>query len=113
MVSDPRAQQAREHQLLAGKADELATRHRQQRDQLVRALRAEDPDRWTYRALAAAVGCTHELISAILHGRTGPGADRPDRRPHPRGRAERADNLADIPAGRADNAGRRGDNPPA
>lgn len=97
MVSDPRARQAREHQRFAAEADELATRHRKQRDQLVRRLRDEDPARWTYRALAAAVGCTPELISAILHGRTGPGADRPDRRhaaqpPATRRRPGRADN---------------------
>jgi hypothetical protein len=81
-VPDTRAQQAREHQRLAAEADELATRHRQQRDQLVRALRAADPSRWTYRTLADAVGCTRELINAIVHGRTGPAAVRPDRTRH-------------------------------
>ncbi|WP_256378447.1 hypothetical protein [Paenarthrobacter sp. CM16] len=31
--------------------------------------RQEDPDRWSYSALAAAVGCSKELIAAIVKGR--------------------------------------------
>lgn len=45
--------------------------HRTQRDRLIRQLREEDPDRWTYPALAAAVGCSPELVAAIIKGRTG------------------------------------------
>jgi len=47
----------------------LAERHRQQRDALVRQLREADPHTWSYSALAAAVGCSKELIAAIIKGR--------------------------------------------
>jgi AraC-like DNA-binding protein len=69
MPSDVRAQQAREHHRAA--ADDLvaADRHRTLRNQLVRQLRAEDPERWTYPALATAVGCSPELIAAIIQER--------------------------------------------
>lgn len=70
-MSDARAVQAREAHRLAGEAERLAARHRAQRDRLVRQLRAEDPARWSYTALAAAVGCSPELIAAIVKGRTG------------------------------------------
>ncbi len=63
---DARAQQAREHHLAASRVDSDARRHRDQRDALVRALRAEDPVRWSYGALAKAVGCSRELIRDIL-----------------------------------------------
>jgi hypothetical protein len=69
-MSDARAAQAREAHRLAGEADRLAAQHRMQRDRLVRQLRADDPGRWSYSALAAAVGCSPELIAAILKGRT-------------------------------------------
>ncbi|OLF16390.1 hypothetical protein [Actinophytocola xanthii] len=70
MVSDIRAQQAREHHERASAAAALAERHREQRNRLVRALRDADPRRWTYPALAKAVGCSPELIAAIVKGRT-------------------------------------------
>jgi len=63
---DIRAQQAREHHRESAGHTEQATRHRQQRDQLVRQLRADDPERWTYAALAKAVGCSPELIAYII-----------------------------------------------
>lgn len=66
MVSDARAQQARQHHQAAARALEDAGRHREQRDQLVRSLRREDPKRWTYPALAKAVGCSPELIAWIV-----------------------------------------------
>lgn len=66
MVSDIRAQQAREHHRKAASDDRSAAQNRGQRDRLVRALRAEDPRRWTYSALAAAVGCSPELIAHIV-----------------------------------------------
>jgi AraC-like DNA-binding protein len=66
---DIRAQQAREHHREAGGSEKQAARHRGQRDHLVRQLRAEDPRQWTYPALAAAVGCSPELIAHII--RTG------------------------------------------
>jgi hypothetical protein len=50
--------------------DKSARQHRDQRDRLVKQLRAEDSERWTYPALAAAVGCSRELIAAIVKDRT-------------------------------------------
>lgn len=69
VASDPRAQQAREHHRAKARDEESARLHKEQRDRLVRELRAEDPVRWTYPALAAAVGCSPELIAAIVKGR--------------------------------------------
>lgn len=66
-MPDARAQQAREKHRLAQKMNELAAQHRDQRDRIIRQLRAEDPVRWTYRALATAVGCTPELVAAICN----------------------------------------------
>lgn len=65
---DARAQQAREHHEAAARTNHEADVHRSQRDQLVRALRAEDPQRWSYNQLAKAVGCSKELIRLILRG---------------------------------------------
>jgi len=67
--SDARAQQAREHHEAAARALADADRHRDQRDQLVRSLRRDDPKRWTYLALAKAVGCSPELIAVIIKQR--------------------------------------------
>jgi len=65
-MSDPRAAHAREEHRLAGAADRLAAQHRAQRDRLIRRLRTEDPRRWTYAALGAAVKCSPELAAAIV-----------------------------------------------
>lgn len=65
-MSDIRAQQAREHHRNSIARTDEADREREQRDRLVRALRAEDPKTWTYPALAAAVGCSPELIAYII-----------------------------------------------
>lgn len=69
MPSDARAQQARAHHEAASAALNDATTHRDARDDLIRRLRAEDPDTWTYPALAKAVGCSPELIASIIKGR--------------------------------------------
>lgn len=69
-MSDPRATQAREAHRLSKEAEELGARHREVRDRIVRQLRAEDQKRWTYTALARAVGITPELVAAIVQGRT-------------------------------------------
>ncbi|WHU45134.1 hypothetical protein QNM97_13845 [Gordonia sp. L191] len=69
MTSDIRAQQAREHHLRSKESEAVAEQHRLSRNRLVRVLREEDPKRWTYRALASAVGCSSELIAAIVKGR--------------------------------------------
>lgn len=68
-MSDARVQQAREHHRHAAEAGEMAAQHRTQRDNLVRQLRSADPDRWTYVALAKAVGCSPELIAVIIRQR--------------------------------------------
>lgn len=70
MTSDARAQQAREHHRALDALKANGGRHREARNRLVRELRAEDPVRWTYPALAAAVDCSPELIAAIISGRT-------------------------------------------
>ncbi|MGH3985767.1 MAG: hypothetical protein ACRDTZ_00410 [Pseudonocardiaceae bacterium] len=69
-MSDPRAARAREEHRLAGDIGRVAAQHRESRDQLIRQLRTEDPRRWTYPALARAVGCSPELIAAIVKQRT-------------------------------------------
>jgi len=68
-VSDIRAQQAREHHRASAAATAESRQHQEQRNQLVRALRESDPQRWSYKALASAVGCSPELIAAIVKGR--------------------------------------------
>lgn len=68
-MSDIRAQQAREHHQAVAAASGDADRHRQQRNRLVRQLRQSDPTKWTYEALAQAVGCSSELIAAIVKER--------------------------------------------
>lgn len=70
MVSDIRAQQAREHHRAAAVATSEADQHRELRNKLIRELRKSDPQQWTYPALSKAVGCTPELIAAIIQGRT-------------------------------------------
>jgi hypothetical protein len=65
--------QARQHGQAAAELDGQAAAHRAQRDHLVRTLRAEDPVKWTYRALARDVGCSPELIAKIVQGHRCPG----------------------------------------
>lgn len=66
---DIRVQQAREHHRLSADSDREAAQHRAARNALIRALRADDPQRWTYKALAVAVGCSEELVAAVVKGR--------------------------------------------
>lgn len=68
-MSDIRAQQAREHHRAAAAAITDAEQHRELRNDLVRQLRHADPDQWSYAALARAVGCSPELIAAIIKER--------------------------------------------
>jgi len=56
---DIRATQAREHH-------EALTRHRAARDHLIRQLRQENPQYWTYRRLARVLDCSHQLIAYIV-----------------------------------------------
>ena len=65
-MSDLRAVAARKAHLEAEGADRAAAAQRDKRDRLVRQLRAEDPERWSLGALAAAVGCSRALIQRIL-----------------------------------------------
>lgn len=65
-MSDARAQQAREHHRLSRHTEAEANQHREIRDRLVRELRGADPSVWSYPALAAAVGCSPELIAHII-----------------------------------------------
>jgi biotin operon repressor len=44
----------------------LAASRRSERDRLILRLRAEDPGRWSYTALADALGCSRELIALVL-----------------------------------------------
>lgn len=67
---DVRAAQARENHRLAGESKAQARLYQEQRDHLVRLLRSEDPETWTFSALARAVGCSKELIALILKGET-------------------------------------------
>ena len=71
MVSDAQAAQARQHHRAATSAEEDAARHRAARDNLIRTLRADDPARWTYKAIAAAVGCEPQLVRWIITGDRG------------------------------------------
>ena len=68
MPSDPRAVSAREAHRLAGAAAHRATDQRARRNRLVRELRADDMNYWTYGRLAASVGCSVELIGKIVRG---------------------------------------------
>jgi hypothetical protein len=70
-MTDGRPAQARDLHRRALELDADAARIRENRDRLVRQLRAEDTDRWTYPALALAIGCSPQLIAAIIQGRTG------------------------------------------
>ena len=65
-TSDARAARARELHRKAAEADERAARLREERDRLIRQLREEDPKRWSYGALAAALGCSRELVALVL-----------------------------------------------
>jgi len=62
---DSRAQQAREHHRASTDSERLARQHRDQRDELVRALYSTGE--WSYSSLAAAVGCSPELIAKIIN----------------------------------------------
>ncbi|QIK73862.1 hypothetical protein G7070_07105 [Propioniciclava coleopterorum] len=65
-VSDARAARARELHRLAAETEALASRQRAERDRLIRQLRAEDPQHWSYGALASALGCSRELIALVV-----------------------------------------------
>ncbi len=64
-TSDARVARARELHRKAVEADALAARQRAERDAIIRKLRAEDPERWSYGKLASALGCSRELIALV------------------------------------------------
>jgi hypothetical protein len=65
---DARVQQAREHHRQAAELERQAGVHREQRDQLIRQLRAENRHLWPYTKLAKAVRCSPQLIAYIVQG---------------------------------------------
>jgi hypothetical protein len=62
---------AREHHRRSLAARAVSDQEMEQRNRLIRQLREEDPERWSYGALAAAVGISRELAKAIVNGRVG------------------------------------------
>ena len=66
MSKDVRADQAKREHRQSRARDAEARQHREARDYLVRVLRREDPSYWTYTRLAAAIGCSPELIAHII-----------------------------------------------
>lgn len=90
---DARVQQAREHHRQAAESERLAGMHREQRDRMIRQLRAEEPGRWSYPKLAKAVGCSPQLIAYIIQGRRGPRGTEPSTAPG--GSAHRATRPGD------------------
>jgi hypothetical protein len=67
MKDDPRVQQAREHHREAAGDEASAARHRAERDRLIREVREDDPDEWSYGNLGRGVGCSRELVWHICH----------------------------------------------
>jgi hypothetical protein len=68
-TSEPRAARAKELHANAAEADRIAEQYRAERDRLIYQLRDEDSQRWSYGALAAALGCSRELIALIVKRR--------------------------------------------
>ena len=64
-------------QASVGRVPDYLARLRAERDRIIQRLREEDPKRWSYSALAAALGCSRELI-AVVARRT-----KPDPEPEP------------------------------
>jgi hypothetical protein len=62
---DIRAQQAAEHHQRAGQLEREAVQERWMRDELIIALRRDDPRTWSYTALARRIGCSVPLIASI------------------------------------------------
>lgn len=61
---DSRVDEARHHHQAAIDDRKSAAEHLAQRDDLVRALHAEG--NWSYAALAAALGCSREVVAKIV-----------------------------------------------
>lgn len=79
---DIRVQQAREHHHESVAADLLASRHRAERDRLMREVWDDDRKSWTYQALAKAIGVSKDLVAYTLkRGKPAPQGGRPVGRP--------------------------------
>lgn len=65
-ISDARLARARELHRKAAEAEELAARLRAERDSLIKRLRTEDPEKWSYGSLAAGIGCSRELVALVI-----------------------------------------------
>ena len=50
-------------------ADAETARYRAERDEIIDRLRQAEPERWSYTALARALGCSRELIAQIVRRR--------------------------------------------
>ena len=59
---------ARKAHLDAIASRDESKRFRQIRDEYIRQIRASDPKRWTYEAIADQVGCSLELVAFIVRG---------------------------------------------
>ena len=66
-TSDPLA--ARAAELHAKALEAVAARYRAERDEIIDRLRADGSGRWSYTALARALGCSRELIAQIVRRR--------------------------------------------
>lgn len=67
--SNPLAARAAELHAKALGADAEAARYRAERDEIIDRLRRAEPERWSYTALARALGCSRELIAQIVRRR--------------------------------------------
>ena len=68
-ASDPLAARAAELHAKALTADAEAAHYRAERDEIINRLRQAEPERWSYTALARALGCSRELIAQIVRRR--------------------------------------------
>lgn len=66
MLEDSRLQQARTAHRDSIEFTANADRRRAARDKRIREVRAADPKKWSYAAIAKAVGCSPELVAYIV-----------------------------------------------
>ena len=68
-MPDQRARMAREYHRWAADNEAQAALCREKRDEMILALRADDPRYWSYSRLAKEVGCSEQLIAYIVTGK--------------------------------------------
>lgn len=66
MITDPRIEAAREAARKSHECAEEAQKHLSTRNEIVLELRNEDPDRWTYKTLADALGVSIGTVAKIV-----------------------------------------------